>query len=324
MSDNSNFETYPIAPFTQYDSWEPPMTPEYHRVDAGDPIAKLAWKLMVAEAANAKLREELDAATHSARIDEMTGLYKKNTFHEHTNKLIEAGKTVVVMLLDLTNFKQLNDEEGHEAGDLRIKDVARILEYACTVADWFGRIGVPMDSVLSRLGGDEFGIAFAVEGMSLDEAQIQYLEECTATQDKIDKMRDEGIDEEQINYFMEYGFDPVMLAKIKRGLAPEEVAEVFYDIIQNIFHNHYMPSNGSPTPDQGISIGFTVHGPNSNEARQSSETLLRRADSAMYVDKARQRETLGLGVYDRRASDRRTKDRRSIIGRRRKDKVIIV
>lgn len=324
MSDSINFETYPIAPFTQYDSWEPPMTPEDQLIDAGDPIARLAWKLMVAEAANAELREELDVATHSARIDEMTGLYKKNTFHEHTNELIEDGKTVVVMLLDLANFKQLNDEEGHEAGDLRIQEVAHILEYACTVADWFGRIGVPLDSVLSRLGGDEFGIAFAVDGMNLDEAQIQYLEECTATQDKIDEMRAEGIDEEQINYFMEYGFDPVMLAKIKRGLAPEEVAEVFYDIIQNIFHNHYMPSNDSPTPDQGVSIGFTVHGPNSNEDGQSSETLLSRADSAMYVDKEKQRETLGLGVYDRRASDRRTKERRSIFGRRRKDKIKVV
>lgn len=330
---DSQFELGPVSPFSDYASLLHPDAPKLFSVDAtpvavDDPMAQLAWKLMVSEGVNACLNERLDEMTHAALTDEMTGLYRKNTFHEKTNELIAEGKTVVVMLLDLTNFKLLNDSEGHEAGDQRLQDIAKILEYVCTVSDWFGRIGVPVESVISRLGGDEFGLAFAVEGMELDEVHIRYLEEeCTPTPANIQEMYDEGIDQEQINYFIEYGFDPEMLAKIKRGLKPEEVAGVVYEIIQDIFHNHYLPSSESETPDQGISIGINVHNPALDRSDDvSSEFLLRNADTDMYVDKARQRKTLGLGMHDRRSTDQRrdTKtNRRSIFGRRWSDRLKI-
>ena len=88
-----------------------------------------------------------------AHHDKLTGLRNRSVFHEQL-KLIEQdlaekenpGKAAV-MIIDLNNFKLVNDAQGHQAGDLVIQEVA-------------SRISICIDdnSQVFRIGGDDFAI----------------------------------------------------------------------------------------------------------------------------------------------------------------------
>ncbi len=75
-----------------------------------------------------------------ARIDELTGLWRRCEFTRRSTRLLPAA---TVLLLDLDEFKQLNDTYGHEAGDITLTVLADRLQAALPHA------------VCGRLGGDE-------------------------------------------------------------------------------------------------------------------------------------------------------------------------
>ncbi|MEG2927496.1 MAG: GGDEF domain-containing protein, partial [Glutamicibacter sp.] len=58
-------------------------------------------------------------------------------------------RPLAVALLDLDGFKEINDQGGHEAGDLALKQLVRHLRSATRAGD-----------LVSRLGGDEFVLVF--------------------------------------------------------------------------------------------------------------------------------------------------------------------
>jgi diguanylate cyclase (GGDEF)-like protein len=90
-------------------------------------------------------------SSHRARHDGLTGLPNRASLSETLQEqLQDAGpepRPVAVLLVDLDDFKSINDTLGHELGDLVIQRVARRLRQA-----------VGEDLVLARIGGDEFGI----------------------------------------------------------------------------------------------------------------------------------------------------------------------
>lgn len=81
--------------------------------------------------------------------DELTGLLNRRGFRdlaEHEIKVARRGNRPDVLLsLDLTGFKQINDRYGHPEGDAALREVARLLKSTLREAD-----------VIARLGGDEF------------------------------------------------------------------------------------------------------------------------------------------------------------------------
>jgi diguanylate cyclase len=80
-----------------------------------------------------------------ARTDELTGLANRRALL----KEIESFSQVegALLLLDLNQFKPVNDNYGHDVGDLLLREVARR----------FSRV-IPDGAILARLGGDEFGV----------------------------------------------------------------------------------------------------------------------------------------------------------------------
>ncbi len=88
---------------------------------------------------------------HLASHDALTDLSNRYAFERHLNELLGAGKPVAVIILDLDGFKAINDQLGHEAGDVVLKTTARRMK---TV---WGR-----NSLAARFGGDEF--AMLIEG----------------------------------------------------------------------------------------------------------------------------------------------------------------
>jgi diguanylate cyclase (GGDEF)-like protein/PAS domain S-box-containing protein len=87
---------------------------------------------------------------HEADHDSLTGLYRRRAAERELMRLLKtrAGQSPpVLMLLDLDNFKFINDTHGHAAGDAVLAETARRLK-AC----------VHGDDIVARLGGDEFAI----------------------------------------------------------------------------------------------------------------------------------------------------------------------
>ena len=100
-------------------------------------------------------RRYQDQLSHQASHDELTGLANRSRFRTRAEAAVQAGPpgTVAVALVDLDDFKTVNDRLGHTVGDALLVAVsARLQENAH-----------PGDTV-SRLGGDEFAVLLS--GMS--------------------------------------------------------------------------------------------------------------------------------------------------------------
>ncbi len=94
----------------------------------------------------------LGADAVRAERDQLTGLFTRRAFHRRAKARLEQGSQqqayVVVSVIDLDRFKQLNDSYGHSTGDDALVSVARAL-----------RDTTDDSAVIGRSGGEEFVIA---------------------------------------------------------------------------------------------------------------------------------------------------------------------
>jgi|GEM_PF-1217401 len=99
-----------------------------------------------------------------AYTDSLTNLPNRRLFNRHLQAEISRcgrlSKSLAVMFLDLDNFKLVNDQLGHEAGDALVCEVARRLEQTVRGSDLValdleGGLAAGEDLV-ARMGGDEF------------------------------------------------------------------------------------------------------------------------------------------------------------------------
>ncbi|MFB6840595.1 GGDEF domain-containing protein [Streptomyces sp. NPDC056361] len=81
----------------------------------------------------------------TARRDPLTGLHTRAGWTTRAEHLISKHPDALVVLVDLDDFKAINDTHGHAAGDSVLAETARRL------SEWCGRHGIA-----ARLGGDEF------------------------------------------------------------------------------------------------------------------------------------------------------------------------
>lgn len=91
------------------------------------------------------LRRQLDRA----RRDPLTGLRTRCGFEQRAARLLRSGPQVLV-LIDLDGFKAVNDQLGHAAGDLALREAARRMTHWITTRCPGG--------LVARLGGDEFAL----------------------------------------------------------------------------------------------------------------------------------------------------------------------
>ena len=85
-----------------------------------------------------------------AHIDQLTGILNKKSFEDHTSGRLAAALTIeqhALILLDVDNFKGVNDTLGHAYGDQVLAKIGSILRAEFSAEDYLGRIG-----------GDEFCI----------------------------------------------------------------------------------------------------------------------------------------------------------------------
>lgn len=106
----------------------------------------------------------LDLARKASQTDALTGLRNRSVLLDRLSHQIglasRLGQYVGVLLLDLDDFKQLNDRHGHAFGDLVLQRVASVLSATVRVSD-----------TVCRLGGDEF-VVVASTGTLEDVAEL--------------------------------------------------------------------------------------------------------------------------------------------------------
>ena len=98
---------------------------------------------------DSKKRKELHLEKQAV-FDALTQLYNRSAGIKRINKALEdmqPGEISAFLILDIDNFKQINDNFGHIVGDQVLVDVAKIMKNHFRTYD-----------VLCRLGGDEFVI----------------------------------------------------------------------------------------------------------------------------------------------------------------------
>ncbi|QWZ07668.1 GGDEF domain-containing protein [Nocardioides panacis] len=94
------------------------------------------------------LGEARDQLEYQALHDALTGLANRVLFADRLDRaLLQPGAAVSVLFCDLDDFKLVNDERGHEAGDVLLREVAHRLLDCVRATD-----------TVARLGGDEFAI----------------------------------------------------------------------------------------------------------------------------------------------------------------------
>lgn len=113
-----------------------------------------------------KSATERQEIIHRVETDFLTGLYNKGAATEKITGWLASNPTAEahLLMIDLDNFKNINDEYGHSFGDEVLKDTATVL-----------RNCFDENSILSRFGGDEFIVFIQSEPLRLVESRADGL-----------------------------------------------------------------------------------------------------------------------------------------------------
>jgi diguanylate cyclase (GGDEF)-like protein len=116
---------------------------------------------------NAQLYEDLQRQVDR---DPLTGLLNHRAFYERLEQELarglRSGEQIAVLVLDLDDFKALNDSRGHLAGDDALRALSEVLNGTCRAGD-----------VAARLGGDEFALILAGPGTDAASTSARLLAE---------------------------------------------------------------------------------------------------------------------------------------------------
>lgn len=98
------------------------------------------------------LRHSFEREREQARRDYTTGVLTKCAFEQHAGAIVRAGRTdLLLVVLDLDGFKDVNDRHGHSVGDGLLRVFSQGAAAELRAKDSFG-----------RLGGDEFAILLPI------------------------------------------------------------------------------------------------------------------------------------------------------------------
>ena len=104
--------------------------------------------------------ENIQKILNSANRDFLTGLYNRRYFFKHIQEYIQKAQEeymgLYVAMLDIDDFKKINDTYGHDDGDKAIVGLSEIL-----------RTNTNQQDIVARFGGEEFCVAVIAENDSI-------------------------------------------------------------------------------------------------------------------------------------------------------------
>ncbi|MGB7815715.1 MAG: GGDEF domain-containing protein [Methylotenera sp.] len=121
------------------------------------------------------LQEELTQLSEAVRVDQLTGVLNRRGLDEamvrEISRAKRGGGQLSVALLDIDNFKRLNDTYGHHVGDTALQHLAKTIKETIRPTD-----------VVSRFGGEEFVILLPDTDLSQAVMTIQRLQRALTKQ----------------------------------------------------------------------------------------------------------------------------------------------
>lgn len=112
-------------------------------------LSKLKQKLTSVEQETGKLRTRLEKQRQKSLLDPTTQIHNRLAFEERVKRDFAHWKryrsTLSLIILDIDNFKLINDTYGHKAGDVALKYIAQLLQKNLRETDF-----------IARYGGEEF------------------------------------------------------------------------------------------------------------------------------------------------------------------------
>ena len=112
-------------------------------------------------AVTSKFSREMSIIRKKAKRDPLTNLWNRNGFEEYVRLALEENPGQgLLLIIDMDNFKLVNDQLGHPVGDKVLQD------FSCLLESYFNR----NKDMVSRLGGDEFAV-FIGRNISSAEAE---------------------------------------------------------------------------------------------------------------------------------------------------------
>ena len=112
-----------------------------------------------------KSKQAEEQMHYLAHYDALTGLPNRTLFTDRLQQALTTAKRdkphIAVMFLDLDKFKPVNDELGHDVGDLLLKEAAKRMQNCVRESD-----------TVSRIGGDEFTVLLPIIEVEQDAIQV--------------------------------------------------------------------------------------------------------------------------------------------------------
>ena len=103
----------------------------------------------------------------NAEYDALTGILNRRAYEQICTNSAKQKISIALLLIDMDNFKHINDTYGHTGGDTALKALAEILKDTFRNGDF-----------VARIGGDEFAailVNFKPEGFKIIEEKISYI-----------------------------------------------------------------------------------------------------------------------------------------------------
>ena len=112
----------------------------------------------------------LDRLHYESLHDPLTGLYNRRGFDEHLgasiSRSVRYGWSFGLVLIDLDEFKAINDRIGHQGGDAVLRDVGERIRHGLRAGD-----------MAARVGGDEFALLLHVDHPAAIDVILERLRE---------------------------------------------------------------------------------------------------------------------------------------------------
>jgi diguanylate cyclase len=123
------------------------------------------------EARVVSLEKQLVAVQHEASLDAVTGIANRRHFEQALREALQSTpREFIVAMLDIDDFKTVNDTGGHAAGDAVLQAVAQALKSSVRKHD-----------LVARLGGDEFAVLGRMVSLRDAEPRIKSIVATVAT-----------------------------------------------------------------------------------------------------------------------------------------------